>query len=107
APKIDVAHYQEGDLIKATYQKQTYDAVISEFHRQAGSPKLQALIFMNSKVLKHLQSLVTSFCTQKSLIPSDASEEIEKNCLGTFSELFKNFVPDLFEATLRNCSKHF
>ncbi|KAH3895417.1 hypothetical protein DPMN_019581 [Dreissena polymorpha] len=32
APKIDVAHYQEGDLIKATYQKQTYDAVISEIH---------------------------------------------------------------------------
>ncbi|KAH3881432.1 hypothetical protein DPMN_005358 [Dreissena polymorpha] len=41
-----------------------------------------------------------NFCTQKSLIPSDASEEIEKNCLRTFSELFKNFVPDLFEATL-------
>ncbi|KAH3820994.1 hypothetical protein DPMN_122747 [Dreissena polymorpha] len=32
APKIDVAHYQEGDLTKATYQKQTYDAVISEIH---------------------------------------------------------------------------
>ncbi|KAH3806245.1 hypothetical protein DPMN_134564 [Dreissena polymorpha] len=35
APKIDVAHYQEGDLIKATYQKQTYDAVISEIHRNS------------------------------------------------------------------------
>ena len=34
APKIDVAHYQEGDLIKATYQKQTYDAVIGEIHRK-------------------------------------------------------------------------
>ncbi|KAH3797394.1 hypothetical protein DPMN_150974 [Dreissena polymorpha] len=39
APKIDVAHYQEGDLIKATYQKQTYDAVISEIHHDEVSLK--------------------------------------------------------------------
>ncbi|KAH3894566.1 hypothetical protein DPMN_018724 [Dreissena polymorpha] len=62
APKIDVAHYQEGDLIKATYQKQTYDAVISEIHQ-----------FSDQTPTEPRDKLPV----KRSMIPSDASEDID------------------------------
>ncbi|KAH3725465.1 hypothetical protein DPMN_051309 [Dreissena polymorpha] len=62
APKIDVAHYQEGDLIKATYQKQTYDAVISEIHQ-----------FSDQTPTEPRDKLPV----KRSMNPSDASEDID------------------------------
>ncbi|KAH3721225.1 hypothetical protein DPMN_064144 [Dreissena polymorpha] len=68
APKIDVAHYQEGDLIKATYQKQTYDAVISEIHHRKKTQE-----FSDQTPTEPRDKLPV----KRSMNPSDASEDID------------------------------